>query len=101
VELYLIASLEKNTGLFSIGQPEDDGVAELFEQAGFRCAFVFLDGLVILVRGKQTLNSWNMPEILYKHHVQAFQVPHLKVKVYNLFFRNIPKYCGWKKSCTS
>lgn len=26
-------------GLFSIGQPEDDGVAELFEQAGFRCAY--------------------------------------------------------------
>ena len=25
-------------GVFSVGEPEDDGVAELFEVAGFRCA---------------------------------------------------------------
>ena len=25
-------------GVFSVGEPEDDGVAELFEEAGFRCA---------------------------------------------------------------
>ena len=25
-------------GVFSVGEPEDDGVAELFEAAGFRCA---------------------------------------------------------------
>lgn len=26
-------------GVFSMGEPEDDGVAELFEEAGFRCAY--------------------------------------------------------------
>lgn len=32
------ASATPAGGVFSVGEPEDDGVAELFEEAGFRCA---------------------------------------------------------------
>ena len=47
-----------------MGQPEDDGVADLFEEAGFRCALLpnWWKQSVSFLRA-QTMDSWSMGSI--------------------------------------
>ena len=87
VELALTSlPVMKKTGLFSIGQPEDDGVAELFEQAGFRCAFLVVGWLRNVGERKTDIEFVEHARNILQASCSSLSGTPVKAKVYTTDF---------------